>query len=126
MAEILKRELALYKAEMITGDVKVVDRNDIINRFTAGQFPILIMTSAGQFGLNLQAANIVIHYDQPFSIAGSVQRNGRAHRMGQERMVLIYHLLASETVDEKVYKKLKIKQSISDKILSVRDIEELI
>lgn len=75
------------------------------------------MTSAGQFGLNIQAANVIIHYDQPWSLAKLTQREGRAWRYGQKQTVMVYNLLAKGTVDMYIQKKLFKKQEVSGQIL---------
>lgn len=129
MADILERELKCLK---ISGDVSNTDRQLVLARFNdraacldGKTNDILVMTSAGQYGLNIQAASVVIHYDQPFSIAELIQREGRAHRMGQKESVLVYNLLGKSTVDERVQKLLLKKQDLSDRLL-MADIKEIL
>jgi SNF2 family DNA or RNA helicase len=122
MADILAEKLKSYK---ITGSVNAEIRNEIVQGFNRGENSILVMTRAGSLGLNLQAAKAVVHYDQPWSLAQKIQREGRAHRMGQKDMVLIYNLLARKSVDEWMVKKLHKKQEMSDKVL-MSDVKELL
>jgi len=117
MADILERELAEWGVLKISGDVKEEYR-DIVSVFNEDDNKkILIMTSAGQFGLNIQRASVIFHYDQEWSLAKMLQREGRAHRYGQKDTVLVYNLLAKGTVDMYVKKVLHEKMILSDKVL---------
>ena len=116
MANILERELKEWTPLKITGEVK--QREDIVKKFNEdSENRILVMTSAGQYGLNIQAASVVIHYDQEWSLAKMSQREGRAHRIGQKNTVLVYNLLAKGTVDEYISRVLRKKQQLSRDIL---------
>lgn len=89
------------------------------------------MTSAGQFGLNIQRASVIFHYDQEWSLAKMQQRDGRAHRIGQKDSVLVYNLLAKGTVDYYVKKVLHAKAELSNQLLgdtpiSMGDIREML
>jgi SNF2 family DNA or RNA helicase len=124
MADILQREIP--GSLKITGDVSNDMRQEILKSFnTMYTRNILIMSSAGKFGLNIQAASVVIHYDQPWSLASVIQREGRAHRMGQKENVLIYNLLCRGTMDMYIRTGLRKKQQLSDRIL-MSDIEEML
>lgn len=122
MAAILQNELAQKPgfpgALVIKGDVDALDRKMIADRFQNDPTQqILIMTEAGAYGLNLQAASYVFHYDAPWSVAKIEQREGRAHRVGQTKPVTVYHLIARRTIDEYVLKVLKGKQGMADEVL---------
>lgn len=98
---------AEYAAEalMVTGDTPQKDRDAIFERFrTDKDVRLLFLTSAAKYGVNLQAADTVIHYDSPWNEAGMDQRNARAWRYGQEKEVTSYRLVALKTVDEKMEK----------------------
>ena len=131
MADILKRELKEYSPLLISGKIKE-KYCDVVEKFNnVEDHKILIMTSAGQFGLNIQRASLVFHYDQEWSLAKMEQREGRAHRYGQKDTVLIYNLLARGTVDNYVKKILHGKRQLSDKILgdipiTMKDIQEML
>lgn len=116
MAKILIREVG---GLVISGDNNDnAKRTEIVAKFNADpNEKLLIMTSAGQFGLNIQAANVIIHYDQPWSLAKLTQREGRAWRYGQKQTVMVYNLLAKGTVDMYIQKKLFKKQEVSGQIL---------
>jgi SNF2 family DNA or RNA helicase len=63
----------------------------------------LISTSAGGEGINLQVCRILFNYDLPWNPMAVEQRIGRIHRYGQTETVQVYHLVAEETIEEKVY-----------------------
>ena len=118
MAELLRKELMSAQPLLVTGDVPNDKRQAIIEDFEGRNGgALLIMTSAGMFGLNLQTASVVIHYDSEWSLAKMTQREGRAHRIGQKENVLIYHLIGKRTIDEYVRKVLHKKQQLSKDIL---------
>jgi SNF2 family DNA or RNA helicase len=64
----------------------------------------LISLKAGGYGLNLTAADVVIHFDPWWNPAAESQATDRAHRIGQTRPVTVYRLLTRGTVEEKVVK----------------------
>ena len=131
MADILERELAEWQPLKISGKIKEEYR-DVVARFNEIEDnKVLIMTSAGQFGLNIQRASVVFHYDQEWSLAKMGQREGRAHRIGQKDTVLVYNLLAKGTLDYYVKKVLHAKAELSSQLLgdtpiSMGDIKEML
>jgi SNF2 family DNA or RNA helicase len=119
MCKILKRELEQYNPLMIIGETPDKERQTIVDKFNnISKYQILIMSSAGMYGLNLQSANIVINYDLPFSISRLEQRVGRAHRIGQKKNVMVYNLLGKGTADMAIRKIIHAKSKLSDTILS--------
>ncbi|MCP6727362.1 MAG: SNF2-related protein [Patescibacteria group bacterium] len=122
MADILMRELKEYRPLLISGKVKQEDRHMNVDTFqNKEENKLMIMTEAGGFGLNLQRANYIIHYDLPWSISKMEQREGRAHRIGQTSNLTVYRLIAQDTVDEYVLKVLHKKQKLSEEILGDRE-----
>ena len=117
MADILERELSEWNPLKISG--KITEKyQDVVDKFNnVEDYKILIMTSAGQFGLNIQRASVLFHYDQEWSLAKMEQRAGRAHRIGQKESVMEYNLLALGTVDYYVKKILHAKARLSGEIL---------
>jgi SNF2 family DNA or RNA helicase len=117
VAKILEKEFP--GSYLIHGDVSAEERQRIVNDFNnAPGSDILIMTEAGAYGLNLQSATYVIHYDLPWSVAKLTQREDRAHRIGQDKPVTVYNLIAKDTIDEYVAKVLKQKNKTAVKLLS--------
>jgi SNF2 family DNA or RNA helicase len=85
----------------LTGDTK--DRRTPVERFQAGEVPIfLISLKAGGTGLNLTAADTVIHYDPWWNPAVEAQASDRAHRIGQDKPVFVYKMIAEGTVEERI------------------------
>lgn len=131
MADILARELAEYVPLVISGKVKE-EYKDVVKTFNdVDKHRVLIMTSAGQFGLNVQRASVIFHYDQEWSLAKMQQRDGRAHRYGQKDSVLVYNLLAKGTVDYYVKKVIHAKAELSNQVLgdvpiTMADISEML
>jgi superfamily II DNA or RNA helicase len=79
------------------------DRGALVERFQRGEVPVfLISLKAGGVGLNLTAADTVIHYDPWWNPAAENQASDRAHRIGQDKPVFIYKLICSATVEEKI------------------------
>jgi superfamily II DNA or RNA helicase len=85
----------------LRGDTR--DRATPVQRFQAGEVPVfLISLKAGGRGLNLTAADTVIHYDPWWNPAVEAQASDRAHRIGQTKSVFVYKLIAVDTVEERI------------------------
>jgi len=79
------------------------DRGALVDRFQRREVPLfLISLKAGGAGLNLTAADTVIHYDPWWNPAVETQASDRAHRIGQTRPVFVHKLICSGTVEEKI------------------------
>jgi SNF2 family DNA or RNA helicase len=84
-------------------DGQTRDRAGEVGRFQGGSAPIfLISLKAGGTGLNLTAADTVIHFDPWWNPAVEAQATDRAHRIGQKKVVTSYKLIARGTVEEKI------------------------
>lgn len=96
--QLLQRDIPYVK---ITGDTR--DRRTPVQRFQNGEVPVfLISLKAGGTGLNLTAADTVIHYDPWWNPAVEDQATDRAYRIGQDKPVFVYKLIARGTVEEKI------------------------
>jgi SNF2 family DNA or RNA helicase len=85
----------------LTGDTR--DRQTPITQFQSGTVPIfLISLKAGGVGLNLTAADTVIHYDPWWNPAVEDQATDRAHRIGQPNPVFVHRLVVADSVEEKM------------------------
>lgn len=102
---------------MLTGDT--TDRRTPVRRFQDGKVPLfLISLKAGGVGLNLTAADTVIHYDPWWNPAAENQATDRAHRMGQDKPVFVYKLIAAGSIEEKIVAMQGRKAALADSILS--------
>jgi len=118
--------LSLIEAELkragldyviLTGDTK--DRETPVRRFQAGEVPIfLISLKAGGVGLNLTAADTVIHYDPWWNPAVENQATDRAHRLGQDKPVFVYKLIIAGSIEEKILALQERKAELAAGILS--------
>ncbi len=107
---------------MLTGDTK--DRGTPVKKFQKGDVPLfLISLKAGGVGLNLTAADTVIHYDSWWNPAVEDQATDRAHRIGQEKKVCVHRLVTLGTIEEKM-EVLKAKKRGASKMTEA-DVETL-
>ncbi|MGI4801424.1 MAG: DEAD/DEAH box helicase [Janthinobacterium lividum] len=116
-AELLRLSLPYV---LLTGDTR--DRTDPVRRFQSGAVPLfLISLKAGGVGLNLTAADTVIHYDPWWNPAVENQANDRAHRIGQDKPVFVHRLITAETVEERMQVLKERKQVLADGMLGAGD-----
>lgn len=103
-------------SEIISGDISPDIRQEIVDKFnSAEQGAVLVsQVQAGGTGLNIQAASVVVFCEPQLTPAIEKQAIGRAYRMGQTKDVLVYRLLADETIDERMLEILSSKQSEFD------------
>jgi superfamily II DNA or RNA helicase len=90
--------------ESLRLDGQTRNRQQLVDRFQHADGPpvFLISLKAGGYGLNLTAADTVVHFDPWWNPAAEAQATDRAHRIGQTRPVTVYRLLTRGTVEEKV------------------------
>ena len=81
----------------------------------------LISLKAGGVGLNLSAADTVIHFDPWWNAAVEAQATDRAHRIGQTRVVTAYKLIARDTVEEKILNLQKRKRELASAMLETEE-----
>jgi SNF2 family DNA or RNA helicase len=102
---------------LLTGDTR--DRATPIKRFQSGQVPLfLISLKAGGTGLNLTAADTVIHYDPWWNPAVEDQATDRAHRIGQDKPVFVHKLITLGTIEEKMDVLKSRKRALAEGILA--------
>ena len=95
------------------------NREQLVERFQQGVAPLfLISLKAGGVGLNLTAADTVIHYDPWWNPAVENQATDRAHRIGQDKPVFVYKLVTAGTVEEQIMAMQARKQALADGIHS--------
>lgn len=90
----------------------------MVNSFNEDDTSVfLISLKAGGTGLNLTAADVVIHYDPWWNVAAQNQATDRAHRIGQERVVTVFKLIAKRTVEENILKLQEAKRDLAEQII---------
>ena len=119
MLELIELELANEKLSYVklTGDTQ--NREEVVRRFQDEEVPIfLISLKAGGVGLNLTAADTVIHYDPWWNPAVENQATDRAHRLGQTKNVFVYKLVVAGSIEEKILALQEKKAELAAGILS--------
>lgn len=71
----------------------------------------------GGLGINLMTANIVIIYDSDWNPQNDLQAMDRAHRIGQKKQVIVYRLIAQETIDERILQRAEMKKRLDSVII---------
>ena len=106
---------------ILTGASK--DRGALVEKFQSGSHPVfLISLKAGGTGLNLTAADTVIHYDPWWNPAAEAQATDRAYRIGQDKPVFVHKLLCQNTVEERIHKLQQEKAQLAAGLLADADI----
>ena len=102
--QLLKAELEAASLPFCYLDGSSKDRMAQVDRFQEDEsVPVfLISLKAGGTGLNLTAADVVLHFDPWWNPAAEAQASDRAHRIGQDKQVTVYKLITSGTVEERV------------------------
>lgn len=119
MLTIIAEELQRARIDFVTLTGSTRDRNEPVRRFQQGEVPIfLISLKAGGVGLNLTAADTVIHYDPWWNPAAENQATDRAYRLGQDKPVFVYKLIAADTIEEKVVALQQHKAELAGDILA--------
>ena len=110
------------------GQLSRDDRIGNLRQFTEqAEYKVLASTDAGQFGLNLQAADVVVNYDLPWNPARLLQRIARLHRIGQTNKVLAVNFVVKGTIEEHVRDVLERKRELFREVTvsDMTDSEEL-
>ncbi len=111
-----KEEIGHY---LLTGATPKEERSRMVAAFGKDPIPVfLISLKAGGTGLNLTAADIVIHYDPWWNVAAQNQATDRAHRIGQNRQVTVYKLIMKDTIEENILKLQESKRYLAEQIVT--------
>ena len=120
MLEIIRQKLdengiSYY---MITGETSKEKRLKLVKNFNENDTRVfLISLKAGGVGLNLTGADVVIHYDPWWNIAVQNQATDRAHRIGQDKKVTVYQLIAKASVEEKIRQIQESKKDLLEQVV---------
>jgi SNF2 family DNA or RNA helicase len=111
------------KYQYLDGSTPTAKRQESIDAFQAGEGDLfLISLKAGGAGINLTAADYVIHMDPWWNPAVEDQATDRAHRMGQTKPVTVYRLITAGTIEEKILALHEDKRDLADSLLEGTDI----
>ena len=114
--ELDKRGISHFQ---LTGATSKEKRKQLVEQFNADDTPVfLISLKAGGTGLNLTAADVVIHYDPWWNLAVQNQATDRAHRIGQNNVVTVYKLLMKGTIEENIVRLQEKKSELADQLLN--------
>lgn len=106
---------------MLTGATQ--NRQALVERFQTGNDKVfLISLKAGGVGLNLTAADTVIHYDPWWNPAAEQQATDRAYRIGQDKPVFVYKLICQNTIEEKIVLLQEHKRALQDAITGAAEL----
>jgi SNF2 family DNA or RNA helicase len=116
LQEHLEQKSIAYK--YLDGSTSIPERKKRIDAFQSGEGDVfLISLKAGGTGLNLTAADYVIHMDPWWNPAVEDQASDRAHRIGQQRPVTIYRLVAKDTIEDAIVELHQHKRDLADSLL---------
>ncbi len=121
MLDIIAKRLDKEKIPyyMLTGSTSKKERMQMVTSFQKDDVQVfLISLKAGGTGLNLTAADIVIHYDPWWNVAAQNQATDRAHRIGQENQVTVFKLITKHTVEENILKLQEMKKDLADTVVT--------
>ncbi|MBQ7652161.1 MAG: hypothetical protein IJS15_14460, partial [Victivallales bacterium] len=109
--------------QYMDGEMSAADRDTAVSSFqnSTSEHVFLISLKTGGMGLNLTAADYVIHLDPWWNPAVEDQASDRAHRIGQTRPVTIYHIIAKGTIEEKIIELHQNKRELAENILAGKD-----
>ena len=120
MLTLLRQEMDARRIPYAYLDGQTVDRQKQVDTFQGdSQLPFfLISLKAGGLGLNLTAADYVLHIDPWWNPAVEMQASDRTHRIGQDKPVFIFKLIARDSVEEKILVLQERKRSLVDQIIT--------
>ena len=120
MCHLLRRRFAEVgvASEVLHGGLSADARDRLVDRFQAGEIPVLILSlKAGGTGLNLTAATQVVHFDRWWNPAVEDQATDRAWRIGQTRPVVVHRMIAEGTIDERIAEMIERKRGLADSVM---------
>lgn len=107
-----------WDVPFLTGSMRKEQRDALVEAFQAGDFPIFLLSlKAGGTGLNLTAANHVLHADRWWNPAVENQATDRAYRIGQTQFVQVHKFITIGTIEEKVDQMLEMKSALCAELI---------
>ena len=118
MLSLLQASLDQRQIRYIRIDGSTNNRQALIDSFNAGKAQVALCSiQATGYGINLTAANHVIHADRWWNPATEDQATDRVHRIGQDKTVYVYRIMVEGTLEEKIDKLLANKRGMADEIV---------
>lgn len=115
--QLLQQRFSI-QVPFLNGSMPKGKRDEYVARFQAGEYPFFLLSlKAGGTGLNLTAANHVIHYDRWWNPAVENQATDRAYRIGQDRFVHVHKFITTGTLEERIDMMLEKKQALNEEII---------
>lgn len=123
MLDLIEPHLKRVNVDFIRLDGATTNRKAVVNGFQSEEGPPVLLASlkAGGTGLNLTAADHVFLVDPWWNPAAEDQAADRAHRIGQERPVMVYRMVTRDTVEERILALQETKRSLADAALGEAD-----
>ncbi len=119
MLALIEEHLSLEEIPFLKLTGQTTERSTLVKKFQSGAVPIfLISLKAGGTGLNLTAADTVIHYDPWWNPAAENQATDRAHRIGQTKPVFVHKLVCRGTIEERILDLQNQKSALVEALLS--------
>lgn len=118
---MLEQLIAAYGGEhlYLSGKNTKEQRKAKVERFQQGDVPVFFISlKAGGTGLNLTAADTVIHVDPWWNVATQNQATDRAHRIGQNQVVTVFKLVTRDTIEERIMELQERKAQLAEAVLS--------
>ena len=108
------------KGLILHGGIAVKKRPELVNKFNSDEYiPYMVLSlKAGGVGLNLTAANHVIHFDRWWNPAVENQATDRAFRIGQKKNVLVHKIITAGTIEEKIDRMIEDKMKLSGELIA--------
>lgn len=117
--ELYQQSISFYT---ITGSTPKEKRRELVNAFQEDETSVfLISLKAGGTGLNLTAANAVIHFDPWWNVSAQNQASDRAYRIGQKNEVQVFSLLMKDSIEEKIQNLQMSKKALADQFIEQSD-----
>ena len=122
MLDLIEQDLNERGIAFTRLDGNTTDRAKPVQRFQAGEVPLMLVSlKAGGVGLNLTRADTVILYDPWWNPAAEAQAIDRAHRIGQDKPVFVYELVANSTVEDKMQHLKARKRALAESVFENLD-----
>lgn len=108
---------------LLTGKNSKEERQEMVECFQRGEVEVfLISLKAGGTGLNLTAADVVIHFDPWWNVAVQNQATDRAHRIGQKHVVTVIQFVTKHTIEERIIELQEKKKQLVENVISGENI----